>query len=317
MISIIIPVYNVKKYLKDCLDDILKQTYTDWECILVDDGSKDGSDEICDSYVLKDTRFKVIHKENGGVSSARNCGIDAAKGEWITFVDADDKLTSNFLKSLIEHTNENDELVVGGNRYFGLEEGQTVPPENKVVLRQEFKSLIFIDTDWTWQRIFYVVWGKLFRMSIIKDNGLLFDTNMVISEDTIFLLTYMTHVNSVCMVVASDYLYRYEIPVKSYYHFEIDKLIKQQEAFKKAITVIDSEGIGNFAQLKALSKSICFNKYLNGLNNRKEFILGIKAYKKYDKNYLSMFRDLKHKIYFSLIFACPLVGYYVQKYLKK
>ena len=317
MISIIIPVYNVKQYLSDCLDGILSQTYTDWECILVDDGSTDGSTDVCDSYEQRDARFKAIHKENGGVSSARNRGLDVARGEWVTFIDADDRITAHFLHSLIEPADENDELVVGGNRYFGLDEGETVPPENRIVQREDFKNYIFTDTDWTWQRIFYVVWGKLFRMSIIKDNGLLFDTNMVISEDTIFLLTYMIHINSVRMVVASDYLYRYETPVKSYYHFEIDKLIKQQEAFKKAITVIDSEGIGNFAQLKALSKSICFNKYLKGLNNRKEFILGIKAYKKYDKNYLSMFRDLKHKIYFSLIFACPLVGYYVQKYLKK
>lgn len=317
MISIIIPVYNVKKYLKDCLDGILMQTYTDWECILVDDGSKDGSAEICDSYALRDARFKVIHKENGGVSSARNMGLKEARGEWVAFVDADDMISPRYLTSLIESSEEGDDLIVGGNRYFGLEEGKTVPPKNTIIQREDFKYLIFTDTEWTWQHVFYVVWGKLFRLSIIKENDLLFDTNLVISEDTIFLLTYMTHISLMRMVVTSEYLYRYENSIKSYYHFKIDKLIKQQSAFEKAMAKIESRNIGDLTQLKTLSKSLCFNKYLMSLKDRRAFISGINAYKKYDDNYLSMFGDFKHKIYYYLIFSCPFLGYYIKKHLKK
>ena len=89
-ISIIVPVYKVEKYLHRCLDSIVNQTFTDWECILIDDGSPDNSGIICDEYAQMDRRFKVIHQENKGVSAARNAGLDVAKGEWIGFVDSDD-----------------------------------------------------------------------------------------------------------------------------------------------------------------------------------------------------------------------------------
>ena len=90
LISIIVPVYNVEDYIRPCLDSILAQTYTNFEAILVDDGSKDGSGSVCDEYAEKDSRFIVVHKENGGVSSARNKGLEIAKGEYIAFVDSDD-----------------------------------------------------------------------------------------------------------------------------------------------------------------------------------------------------------------------------------
>ena len=96
-ISIIVPVYNVEKYLRRCLDSILAQTFTDFECICIDDGSSDGSGKILDEYAEKDFRFVVIHKDNGGVSSARNAGLDVARGEWLAFVDSDDWVEKNFL----------------------------------------------------------------------------------------------------------------------------------------------------------------------------------------------------------------------------
>lgn len=100
-ISIIIPIYNTEKYLRRCLDSIVAQTYKDFECIIVDDGSTDGSGKICDEYVAKDNRFKVFHKKNGGVSSARNLGLDNAKGEYIAFCDADDYVKENWLSEFI------------------------------------------------------------------------------------------------------------------------------------------------------------------------------------------------------------------------
>lgn len=97
-ISIIVPVYKVEKYLNRCLDSIIAQTFTDWECILIDDGSPDNSGKICDEYAKKDVRFVVIHQENAGVSAARNAGLDIAKSEYITFVDSDDWVEINFLE---------------------------------------------------------------------------------------------------------------------------------------------------------------------------------------------------------------------------
>ena len=97
-ISVIVPVYNTEKYLNRCIDSILAQTFTDFELLLIDDGSTDCSGKICDEYAAKDSRVRVFHKENGGVSSARNMGLDNAQGEWITFVDSDDWVHEDFLK---------------------------------------------------------------------------------------------------------------------------------------------------------------------------------------------------------------------------
>lgn len=103
MISVIVPVYNISEYLPRCLDSILKQTYEDLEIILIDDGSTDESGKICDAYEIKDHRVKVIHKENGGVSSARNIGLDIAKGDYIGFVDGDDLLEERLFEILLKN----------------------------------------------------------------------------------------------------------------------------------------------------------------------------------------------------------------------
>lgn len=102
LISVIVPVYNVEKYLKHCVDSVLSQTYTNLEVILVDDGSTDGSPTICDNYKNKDRRVNVIHKENGGLSDARNSGIDICKGEYISFIDSDDFVSPLFIESLYD-----------------------------------------------------------------------------------------------------------------------------------------------------------------------------------------------------------------------
>ncbi len=108
--SIIVPVYNVAPYLREALDSVLAQTFTDWECLCVDDGSTDGSGAILDEYAAKDKRFRVFHKENGGVSSARNLALDNAKGEWICFLDGDDALLPKLLEKLVPFTKADDEV---------------------------------------------------------------------------------------------------------------------------------------------------------------------------------------------------------------
>ena len=108
LISIIVPVYNVENYIRECIDSILAQTISSFELILVDDGSKDASGIICDEYADADDRIRVIHKENGGLSSARNRGLDEAKGEYICFVDSDDAVRPNFIEKLFEGITKND-----------------------------------------------------------------------------------------------------------------------------------------------------------------------------------------------------------------
>ena len=100
-LAILIPVYNAEKYLRECLDSVLAQTFPDWEAICVDDGSTDGSGAILDEYAAKDGRFRVIHQKNAGVSAARNAALDVAKGEWVCFVDADDVIDRDWLRAMM------------------------------------------------------------------------------------------------------------------------------------------------------------------------------------------------------------------------
>ena len=123
MISIIIPVYNVEKFLPQCIDSILAQTYKDFELILVDDGSPDGSPAICDSYAQRDERVRVIHQKNAGVSAARNNGIEHAKSEWISFVDSDDWVEPSYIEDF--HLDEDDaDMIVQGLEYYDNRNGQ-------------------------------------------------------------------------------------------------------------------------------------------------------------------------------------------------
>ena len=102
LISVIVPVYNVETYLDECIKSLVKQTYSKFELILIDDGSTDSSGQLCDAWKETDDRIKVIHKENGGLSTARNAGLDVAKGDYICFIDSDDFVTDNYLLSFVD-----------------------------------------------------------------------------------------------------------------------------------------------------------------------------------------------------------------------
>ena len=118
MISIIVPIYKAEVFLPRCIDSVIAQTYTNWDLLLVDDGSPDKSGKICEEYSRKDARIKVYHKQNGGVSSARNYGLDKARGEWVSFLDADDYILPSFLDNLINN-NKGFELICSGYMGFG------------------------------------------------------------------------------------------------------------------------------------------------------------------------------------------------------
>ena len=121
LISVIVPVYNVENYLRECLESIRNQTYRNLEVFLINDGSTDNSGIICEEYAAKDNRFTVIHQENAGASSARNRGIESAIGKWITFIDADDYVESNYLETLAKHiAKENDVLIIQGLKQVNI-----------------------------------------------------------------------------------------------------------------------------------------------------------------------------------------------------
>lgn len=201
LISIIVPVYNGEKYLRTCLDSILSQTYKNWEAILVDDGSKDNSGKICDEYANKDSRFKVIHKENGGVSSARNIGIEQSRGKWITFVDADDMIICDFIKSASEYffVEEIGAITVSSERI--TDTGEKLP------FNQFGNSRILI-SDFIRKMKHFVSWGYFLKLSMIMEHNLRFNCSLIMSEDALFLMQYFSNISLIQMLSADSYFYR-------------------------------------------------------------------------------------------------------------
>lgn len=205
-LSIIIPIYNVEEYLRVCVDSVLQQTFTDFELILIDDGSSDKSGQICDEYSIKDNRVHVIHQENAGVSSARNAGLAYALGEYISFVDADDCINFRMYEILLE-------TMKSSMADLGIC-GVDIIKKNADIKQINYKNSTVI----TWSSIECVshlfdmppviynsCWNKLFRKTKIKT---CFDPSLKICEDSKFLTEYLTHAQKV--VYLPDYkLYMY------------------------------------------------------------------------------------------------------------
>ena len=200
LISIIVPVYNVEKYLDKCIQSILSQSYRDFELLLIDDGSTDTSGSICDKYASMDTRVRVFHKENGGVSSARNLGIKEAIGDWITFIDSDDWIYADLLKSYINHFSYHADLYIQG---FIDSNG------NQFVEKEAFWNGddLIVKIDNIEHQLIGFVWNKLFRASIIKNNQLFFDEKITMIEDLLFVYNYMIHADSVLNIPHINYYY--------------------------------------------------------------------------------------------------------------
>lgn len=205
-ISVIVPVYNTEKYLHRCIDSILAQTFTDFEVLLIDDGSTDSSGTICDEYAAKDSRVRVFHKANGGVSSARNLGLDNAKGEWISFVDADDWVENNWLEILLEIISKDDDLKIVRFGYF-CNEGDL---EHKIVSEQD--HILVEKEDFLEQNdvigYYAMLWNSLFKYDIIGDK-VRFDTTLNWSED--FIFSYECYLLATKMYISSIPLYHYRI----------------------------------------------------------------------------------------------------------
>lgn len=191
LISIIVPVYNVETYLRQCLDSIIAQTYTEWEAILVDDGSEDNSGSICDEYTQRDNRLRVIHKDNGGVSSARNMGIEKAKGKWLYFCDADDTLVPQTLNVLLDGEREDCQFVMAGyNKYWedgSLKESYSGDIKRKINVDDAIKEL-YTPTALVYQGY---LWCKLFLFEIVKDYNIRFDEKIYFNEDRLFIIQYL------------------------------------------------------------------------------------------------------------------------------
>lgn len=174
-ISVIVPVYNVEKYIRKCIESIINQTFKDIEIIIVNDGTKDNSIKIAEEY-LSDKRIKIVNKENGGVSSARNYGLEAAKGEYIFFMDADDYIEENMLEILYKDSNSNDIVIC--NNYDHYEESKTykIRKKNNCIKGVEEQGIYF------WGYVGLEIWNKLYKREFLLENNILYSEKIIHSD---------------------------------------------------------------------------------------------------------------------------------------
>lgn len=234
MISVIVPVYNAEKTLRQCVDSILRQEYRDIELLLIDDGSEDISPEICDEYAKKDNRVVAFHKSNGGVSSARNLGLDNARGQWITFVDSDDYITNGFFDGI--DRNEDDLLIVP---YIWSRNGNDSKDERlsqfDIVEKKEMKFFLnsFLTTA-----IFRGPCAKFYKRELLED--IRFDESMKVAEDACFVHQYMLKCQQLLCLHNGRYVVNLadvgaEVKYKSTTEYAIQCMNRVYDGFNKLV----------------------------------------------------------------------------------
>lgn len=206
-ISIVVAVYKAEAYIRRCLDSILAQTFTDYEVIMVDDGSPDRSGEICEEYARRDPRFKVVHKENGGVGSARKVGMEHSRGRYSSHIDPDDWVEPTFLELLHKAAEENnaDMAICNVVKEYGDRKEICYPMESRKDALPLLKDGIYAIFD-----AFYgsFLLNKLIRMDIYKDNDIVFASELRLSEDTEVYFRIVNHSEKICYI--SNILYHYD-----------------------------------------------------------------------------------------------------------
>lgn len=271
-ISVIVPVYKAEQYLPRCIDSILSQEFTDFELLLIDDGSPDGSGKLCDEYAARDSRIKVFHKENGGVSSARNLGLDKACGEWISFIDADDYLSPGFF-DLGEIYN----CDVIQKSYNIVYEGsdkieQRTVPENDFNTKDDFYRFYI-------NKRTNALWDKFIRRELIGNKR--FNTNVHIGEDFLFFLSLLSNIKG------------YKFNNKGYYYYIIRKGSAMDQINKNArdraqIMINNIQNIVNILDNKKdvyLRDGIIYLSYINTLYDYRKHLdqKSLKIVKRYYK----------------------------------
>lgn len=302
-ISVIIPVYNVEQYLEKCLDSILNQTYKNIEIILVNDGSIDKSGLICDEYSRKYNNIKVFHKENGGVSSARNLGIDNATGQYLAFIDPDDYIDANMYEILVEKIVEtNSDIAMCSFVYV---------KENENIVEDNSDEIIIFDKEEVLSRYFNRVkpfnasflWNKLFKRELFEKDRL--DVELKIQEDTEVLLRIFDKVNSVVYIASPLYLYLIRNGAATEGKISKGKLTTDISLFK--IYKYTEENLPKYKS-NALANYVMyyFNIIVEIIKNYEEYgeYYGILV-KRFRKNYIRLLLDknimIKYKIHGALI----------------
>lgn len=258
-ISIIVPVYNVEKYLNKCIDSLLEQTYKNFEIILVDDGSTDMSASICDEYSNKYSNIKVVHKNNEGLGMARNTGIDNATGDYLVFIDSDDYADSGLVKDLYDAIRLNDsDTCIGGYK--------RVDSYNRLVSTHKYERNKFIEND-----ILKILLPRMIGSSPEKKDSIavsacnvLYSKNIIdkynirfvsereiISEDLIFNISYLFHAKNVMIIDTVNYNYRINYGSLTTRYLP-QRFCKIKELYNKEVEILNNIGIYNDCELRLM-----------------------------------------------------------------
>lgn len=264
LVSIIIPVYKVEKYICRCLESIRNQTFTDFEVLLVNDGTPDKSAEICEEYASWDNRFRVFHKENGGVSSARNVGLQNAVGEWITFVDADDYIHKDCISICVDNIAKYNADVL----QFGLMQVN----ESYEVLSVVKEKINPCNPSQYYRKVKRALCagGVIIRNSIIKENRIAFIEDLKLGEDLLFLIECMSHSTKIQHIPNELYYYLERASGSSLLLTNVDQIKKQihyslnyRKRYVDAKSIIDNQLIARMCDLLQISSE--YDDYLRSV----------------------------------------------------
>lgn len=263
LVSVIVPIYKVEPYLRQCIDSIINQTYKNLEIILVDDGSPDGCPQICDEYVSKDTRIKVIHKENGGLSSARNAGLDIATGEYVAFVDSDDWIEPTMYEDLlgVMKTHQSDIVVCKYRNYFdGCDMSES--GNNTVCSFEGYFNFIDNLIPPGSPILYFMVWNKLYKRDVIKNVRF---KDKQIYEDLYFDRLIFRNCKKVTYLDKTYYNYQIDRPGATASFFNDNKLAKISELEAYLVELKDSDQIDIYNKYLVFSAFSAMELYYSAM----------------------------------------------------
>lgn len=234
LVSVVIPAYNVEKYLEKCVCSLLKQTYKNYEIIIIDDGSTDKTFEVSKMLELRNSKVKAFHQENQGVSVARNQGMQYASGNYYLFVDADDYVSQKYVEALIYCVNKADMAMVGyTSKTNELEEN--LDDDVCIICAKSMRNQILCGVAYDGY-----LWNKIFRSDIVKQNGMKFEKNVTVWEDMFFVLEYLKCSKKVHIIKNKLYYYRYR-EESAVNNLRIDKYRSKYEIMKKLKNLMSNE----------------------------------------------------------------------------
>lgn len=301
LISIILPVYNGENYIKQSLNNILNQTFTNYELIVINDGSTDNTENICEKICQTNDKIKLISKKNEGPSVARNIGIEKAHGEWICFIDSDDSIKNTYLENLAEFINSADLIITTflyGNKHIDI-----LPNHYELPCTYQLAQI------YNEIHINYLgyLFGKLFKREILIKYGIRFSNHIKIAEDSIFMSQYFFHTNTIHIGNCDGYLYKIDTQNSLSKIANIDKrILSYKYNYKLRLKLVSRLNIPNtiiklyyINSISYATKCIYANKTLPHYAIRKKYIIRLRNDDSF--NYLHLSNSLYNKVSYGLL----------------